>query len=630
MLRRCLCLVGLLILGLGTGPVEAQFQGLSPASLSLEDLSAFQSPSDNWSVADSVWADPDKKHHLEAREGSGVLVNVPTEAASGHLLTNWEHRDLEVAMDVLMPRGSNAGIYLQGRYEIQLLDSWGVQAPPFSDMGGIYQRWDAQRPEGERGMGGHPPRVNVAKAPGLWQHLTIDFRAPRFNAAGEKVEPARIHEVTLNGVVIHRNIALRGPTRAAMFESEARTGPLMIQGDHGPVAVKNIQYKRYRPGDISLYDLTFKRYDASLDEGLSALDSDSLVEERPTDRISEAVVGKEDDFAAVFEGTVTVPRTGTYAFDLQLHWAREGSSDEREGGGHVRIDGERVIDHAGAGRSATGTVELNEGTHSFRLTYFKNRQYAPSSQFALFAEGPALRRRPLTTDLVPAELSDPIQVTPTTTPTLLRSFFRHQDEKRTHVISVGSPSDGHYAYDLVQGSLLKVWRGPFLRANPMWEGRGHAQRAVPLGSGPALSGVPSLAVLPRRSAPWPDSVQQRVEHEYQGYRLDAEGRPTFLHRFEGLDVRDQFRVKGAGQRLERTLSWSGTPSSDSIYVRLLHADALRRAGPNRFVAGDRAFYLELKAGAESAVLRRREGDRELLVPIDPDAASGRLRYELIW
>jgi hypothetical protein len=264
------------------------------------------------------------------------------------------------------------------------------------------------------------------------------------------------------------------------------------------------------------------------------------------------------------------------------------------------------------------------------LTYFKNRQYAPNSQFALFAEGPALRRRPLTSDLVPAELSDPIQVTPTTKPTLLRSFFRHGEEKRTHVLSVGSPSDGHYAYDLVQGSLLKVWRGPFLRANPMWEGRGHTQRAVPLGSGPELSGAPSLAVLPRRSAPWPDSVQQRVEHEYQGYRLDTEGRPTFLHRFEGLDVRDRFRMKGAGQRLERTLAWSGTPSADSIYVRVLRADALHRAGSNRFVVGDRAFYLEVTEGGEAAFVRRRDGHSELLVPLSSDDASGRLRYELIW
>jgi hypothetical protein len=605
---------------------------VSPTSLSLENLSAFQEAPENWSVADSVWADPTQEHHLEAQEGSGVLVNVPTDAADGHLLTRWQHQDLEIAMDVLMPRGSNAGIYLQGRYEIQLLDSWGVQRPTFGDMGGIYQRWKADRPEGKRGAGGHPPRVNVAKAPGLWQHLTIDFQAPRFNAAGEKVEPAKINEVTLNGVVIHRNISLGGPTRAAMFSSEARMGPLMIQGDHGPVALKNIRYKRYRPGDISLSDLTFRRYDASLDEGLSALDPDSLAEERSTDRISTEVVGAEDDFAAVFEGTLTVPRTGTYAFDLALRWITgDPHFDGRViGGGRLHIGEERVLAHAGSTQSATGRIELEEGSHRFRLLYFKNRGYAPSSRVTLSAEGPHIRRQPLTSELVPIGLSDPIEVTPRGRPRLLRSFFQHEGEKHTHVIAVGSPADGHYAYDLMQGSLLKVWRGPFLQTNPMWEGRGHAQLAVPRGSGPELSGTPPFAVLANRSAPWPDSVQQQVEHEFEGYRLDEQGRPSFKYQFEGLNVTDQLRVEGTGQRLHRTLEWSGTPSTDSIYVRLLRADALHRSGPNRFVVGDRAFYLELQDGATSVFVRRRDGGQELLLPLTVDDASGRLRYELIW
>ncbi|WP_181149181.1 family 16 glycoside hydrolase [Salinibacter sp. 10B] len=631
MLRHFLCVLGVFCLGMG-GAVQAQFQGLPPTALPLEDLQSFRSAPENWSVADSAWADPTRERHLESTRGSGVLVNASAKTAAEPLLTRWTHQDLEIEMDVMMSRGARAGIFLQGRYEIQLVDSWGVQEPTDSDMGAISQPWRSRRPEGERGVGGHPPRANVAKAPGLWQHLTIDFQAPRFNEDGEKVAPAQFNKVALNGVVIHRNISLRGPTRDARFEAEARTGPLMIVGDQGPVAIKNIRYKRYRPGEIFLSGLTYRRYDASLARGLGALDPDSLVEERATDRISQEVVGEEDDFAAEFEGTLTVPRSGTYGFDLRLDWIRTDASSghERSGGGRLRIDGERVLAHAGSSRSETGTVDLEEGAHSFRLVYFKNREYTSNSQVGLFVEGPNLRRRSLTTDRVPAEVQDPIHVAPTTRPTLLRSFFRHEGEKKTHVLSVGSPAGGHYAYDLVQGSLLQVWRGPFLRANPMWEGRGHAQRAVPRGSGPVLSDAPPLAILSDRSAPWPDSMQQRVDHEYQGYRLDAQGRPTFRHRFGNLNVTDQLRGKGTGQGVERTLMWSGTPSSEKIYIRLLRAEALHRAGPNRFVGGDRELYLELKTGGEAAFLRRREGKRELLVPLTTDDASGRLRYEIIW
>ena len=106
--------------------------------------------------------------------GDGVLVNLPTEAANANLLTAWEHGDLELSLEFLMPTGSNSGVYLQGRYELQLLDSWGHARPTFSDCGGIYQRWDQAR---EQGFEDRAPRYNASRAPGLWQELKIVFRA---------------------------------------------------------------------------------------------------------------------------------------------------------------------------------------------------------------------------------------------------------------------------------------------------------------------------------------------------------------------------------------------------------------------------------------------------------------------
>ena len=94
---------------------HAQPTGLPAETLSLSDLSAFRDAPSNWSTADSVWADPGQEHHLAVAPGSGVLVNRPEASANGHLLTAWTHGDLEIEMDVLMPRGSNSGVYLQGR-----------------------------------------------------------------------------------------------------------------------------------------------------------------------------------------------------------------------------------------------------------------------------------------------------------------------------------------------------------------------------------------------------------------------------------------------------------------------------------------------------------------------------------
>lgn len=624
--------VALLAALLSRPVAHAQPTGLPAETLALDDLASFRDPPANWFTADSVWADPDREHHLEAAAGSGIAVNRPTASADGHLVTAWTHGDLEIELDVLMPRGSNSGIYLQGRYEVQLLDSWGVPSPTYGDMGGIYERWRPDRPEGERGTGGHAPRVNVAKAPGLWQHLKIDFRAPRFNARGEKIENARFEKVVLNGVVIHRNIELPGPTRSAAFGSEGPAGPLLIQGDHGPVAIKNVRYKRYEPGAIRLTDLTYARYDVHLDEGLHQLDTVAVAARGPTDRLSHDVIDRDTDVAAAFEGALQVPRSGRYGFDLALHWVTGDPhfSDQVIGGGRLQIGGETALVHPGTSRVASGTIELDAGTHPFRLTYFKARSGA-SSRITLFAEGPQLRRRTLTTGEASGPLSNPIHVQPEGTPTVLRSFLQHGETKKTHVVSVGDPRKLHYAYDLAQGSLLRAWKGPFVQANAMWQGRGIEQRVVPQGSGPTFAGAPSLAVLTSTSAPWPDSVQADAGHEYLGYRLDAQGHPTFRYRVQGLTVDDRLRADSTGGRLVRTLRLSGAPASDRLFVRLIRADTLRAAGPDRFVAGDRRYYVELlNATAKSARLRRSAGARELLLPIPAEGLPIELRYAIIW
>ena len=624
--------VALLVVPLSRPVAHAQSTGLPAETVALDDLSSFRGPPANWSTADSVWADPDREHHLEAVPGSGIAVNRPTASADGHLVTAWTHGDLEIELDVLMPRSSNSGLYLQGRYEVQLLDSWGVPSPTYGDMGGIYERWRPGRPEGERGVGGHAPRVNVAKAPGLWQHLKIDFRAPRFNARGEKIENARFEKVVLNGVVIHRNIELSGPTRGAAFDDEGPAGPLLIQGDHGPVAIKNMQYKRYEPGDIRLSDLTYERYDTQLDEGLHQLDTVAVAARGPADQLTYNVIGRDNDFAAVFEGTLQVPRSGRYGFDLALHWVTGDPHFEGQviGGGRLQIGDETALVHPGTSRIASGTIEVEAGTHPFRLTYFK-AQSGAASRITLFAEGPQLRRRTLTAEDASGTLSNPILVQPEGTPTILRSFLQHGETKKTHAVSVGDPRKLHYTYDLAQGSLLRAWKGPFVQANAMWQGRGIEQRVVPQGSGPIFTGASPLAALASESVAWPDSVRSDAGHEYLGYRLDAQGDPTFRYRVQGLTVEDRLRADSTGGRLVRTLRFSGAPASDRLFVRLIRADTLQAAGPDRFVAGDRRYYVELlNATAKRAQLRRSAGARELLLSIPAEGLPIELRYAIIW
>lgn len=118
----------------------------------------------------------------------------------------------------------NSGVYVQGRYEIQVLDSFGEE-PADNLCGGIYQI--------------SAPRENVSYPPGLWQTYDIDFTAPKFDEAGNKTANARI-TVRHNGVVIHDDVELPDRTPGGLPGMEAPTGPLFLQNHGEPVEFRNI------------------------------------------------------------------------------------------------------------------------------------------------------------------------------------------------------------------------------------------------------------------------------------------------------------------------------------------------------------------------------------------------------
>jgi hypothetical protein len=170
------------------------------------------------------------------------MVNGPT-GRTVNLVTDLKFGDSELYLEFMLSKGSNSGVYLHGLYEIQIFDSYGsTEAPKTSDCAGVYHRWIENK-----GVGGSAPSRNVSRAPGQWQSFQIWFRAPRFDSSGRKTDNARFLRVLHNGYSVQNNVELDGPTRAHMNLAEAAENPVMLQGDHGPVAFRNLYIRPLRP-----------------------------------------------------------------------------------------------------------------------------------------------------------------------------------------------------------------------------------------------------------------------------------------------------------------------------------------------------------------------------------------------
>ena len=220
------------------------------------DFSQWRDNTGQWQIVGDVFTKPDNNKLLSSKAGTGVIVNGPSGRTS-HLFSKEEFGDVKAHIEFMVFKDSNSGVYFMGRYEIQVFDSWQKKPQyPGIECGGIYERWDDNREP--KGYEGHSPRVNVSREPGQWQTFDIIFRAPRFNRRGEKVANARFEKVVHNGTVVHADIEVSGPTRASAFNDEKPTGPLMLQGDHGPVAYRNIRIKPAGPNPFFAMDTATK------------------------------------------------------------------------------------------------------------------------------------------------------------------------------------------------------------------------------------------------------------------------------------------------------------------------------------------------------------------------------------
>jgi len=155
---------------------------------------------------------------LEVAPGAGDIL---TRQAFQDFFLHLEFRCPEEIPEARGQQRGNSGVFLQGRYEIQILDSWGVQNPGTKDCGAVYDQT--------------APLVNASKPATAWQKYEMVFRSARKREDGQ-IEPARV-TVIHNGLVIHNNISIR-PTPGALDQEVLAAGPLMLQEHGSPVAFR--------------------------------------------------------------------------------------------------------------------------------------------------------------------------------------------------------------------------------------------------------------------------------------------------------------------------------------------------------------------------------------------------------
>ena len=179
---------------------KLKFTGVRAPSLTREEPPVWGTPINLLTENMDRWIIPENN---QFKMVDGIMMNAKK---GGNLISTQKFDDFKLSIEFRYPEGSNSGIYLRGRHEIQIEDSKG-RVDDVS-IGGVY--------------GFIAPTVNAAKKPGEWQTYEITL-------VGRHVT------VVLNGVEVISNRPIPGITGGSLNSNEGEPGPVMIQGDHGPI-----------------------------------------------------------------------------------------------------------------------------------------------------------------------------------------------------------------------------------------------------------------------------------------------------------------------------------------------------------------------------------------------------------
>lgn len=575
--------------------------------ITLEDLSFFKpTGKTNWQLAKDVSTDLSKKDGFTSLPGTGVLINLPTEGNKANLHSANEYGNVDISFDFMMSAHSNSGFYLQGRYEVQLLDSWGVTNPSSADCGGIYQRFKKGMPGGT--YEGHAPRINACLAPGLWQHLDISFQAPQFDENGKKIMDAKMLQIKLNGAIIQENVSLSGPTGGAISEMETAKGPFVIQGDHGSVAFRNFTLSDLdsKPAYLDSIDYQVFFGNFKTKEEFLTKTPDLIGK---TDKLSWDLASKTYHFANVLKTEINISEAGEHQIDFEIN-----------GKYFIKINGAEVFAEPNEEDNNRKSITLNlpKGKVPMDIILIKTKK-SVDNKLGFWIKGPNFRTTSFHSrgSYLASSSNEEIWLD-ANTPRVFRSFMDlMKNGKRikrvVHAVNVGSPEKLHYTFDLDNANIVQIWKGNFLNTTPMWDDRGDGS-SRPLG--PVLTLSPYAFIVNKANVFSQGNLGENLS--IKGYELDNQDIPTFNYSIDGADFFDKTVIIDK-KYFQRTISVKN-PNPDHLLRVAMGTDIVKKE-ENRYLIDGKSYYIE----AAGASIEQSGNVKVLFVP-----ATEKVQYSIIW
>ena len=210
-----------------------------------DNFAVWHQPTGDWYVAGDAMLDPDNSRLLVGKPGTGVMINGKTRQGPSLVTRQTRYRRRRSALGVHGRQGLQLRRHLSRQPRNPDPRQLRHREAHGGHCGGIYPRAEDE-PTYHHIDEGSPPRVNAAKPPGQWQTLDIIFQAPRFDEDGNKTAHAKFVKVVHNGRVIQENQEVPYACGPNWDRKQFPQGPIIIQGDYGPIAVRNVRIKEWK------------------------------------------------------------------------------------------------------------------------------------------------------------------------------------------------------------------------------------------------------------------------------------------------------------------------------------------------------------------------------------------------